>query len=255
MKRLLVLFALTCLPLQAQNAAPEPDAPFKDFTNLPPEQRNEFALAYQEAARLFQQKRIFEALEKIHAAERIFPDSAALLNLKGIALIEFRSFDKASAAFERALEITPGAPGVLFNLAEVAFVTHEWKTAADRFEALLPKLTAGDLSLVRLIDYKILLCDLKLGRVDEARQRAEKYTYLDDSPFYYYAQASLANLDGNPEEAQQWLGRANRIFRTPALLSPWQDTLMEYNRGKEGAAAKVLGIPVAPAPESQSGPE
>jgi tetratricopeptide (TPR) repeat protein len=248
MKRLFALLALTCLPLQAQNPAAAP--PAKDFSNLPEDKRREFAVAYQEAARLFQQKRIFESLEKIQAAERIFPDSAALLNLKGIALIEFRSFDKASAAFSRALEITPDAPGVLFNLAEISFVTHDWKAAVERFEALLPKLTVGDLPLVRLIHYKILLSELKLGRTDEARQRAGKYTYLDDSPFYYYAQASLANQDGDPEEAQQWLGRANRIFRTPALLSPWQDTLMEYNRSKETEATKVIGIPVAPAVDS-----
>jgi len=247
MKRLLILFALTCLPIQAADTAAPAAAPIKDFTNLPPDKRTEFAKTFEEASRLFQQKRIFEALEKIDSAERIFPDSAALLNLKGIALIEFRSFDKASAALTRALEITPEAPGVLFNLAEISFVTHDWKTAAERFEALLPKLAKGDLGLVRLMHYKILLSYLKLERIEEARQMANKYTYLDDSPYFYYAQASLAYHDGKPEEAQQWLARATRIFRTPALLSPWQDTLMEYNRSKEGTEseeAKVLGIPV-----------
>lgn len=239
MKRLLVLFALACL--QAGHAAA---APTEEFTNLSAEKRNEFAKTYDEAARFFQQKRIFEALEKIDAAERIFPGSAALLNLKGIALIEFRAFDKANAAFDRALEITPDAPGVLFNKAEVSFVTHNWKDAAERFEALLPRLTAGDVGLVRLIHYKILLAKLKLGRIDEARILANKYDYLDDSPYYYYAQASLAFHDGKPEAAQQWLARATRIFRTPVLLSPWQDTLMEFNRSKEAEDSKVLGIPV-----------
>lgn len=244
MKRLLTIITLlAAAPLHAATApAPSATTP-QDFSNLPPDKRNLFAQAYQEASRLFQQKRIFEALEKIDAAERIYPESAALHNLKGIALIEFRAFDKATAAFNRSLQITPDQPGVLFNLAEVAFVTHDWKTAAERFQALIPRLAPSDAGLLRLIEYKILLAKLKLGQAEEARKLATKYDYLDDSPFYYYAQASLAYHDGKPEEAQQWLSRATRIFRTAALLSPWQDTLMEYNRDTN-ATEKVTGIPV-----------
>jgi tetratricopeptide (TPR) repeat protein len=244
MKRL--LFILTLASSTALDAAPASPAPrpVQDFSNLTQDKRNEFAEIYQEASRLFQQKRIFETLEKLDAAERIFPDSAALLNLRGVALIEFRSFDKATAAFTRALEINPEMPGVKFNLAEIAFVTHDWKAAAERFEALIPQLSKDDTGLLRLIEYKILLSKLKLGQVDDARKLATKYDFLDDSPFYYYAQASLAYHDGKPEDAQQWLGRATRIFRTSALLSPWQDTLMEYNRKPGGDDAPVLGIPV-----------
>jgi len=57
---------------------------------------------------------------------------------------------------------------------------------------------------------------------------ADKYNYQDDSPYYYYAKAALAFDDKDLVAAEKWMGRAARIFRDPRILSPWQDTMMEY---------------------------
>ena len=78
------------------------------------------------------------------------------------------------------------------------------------------------------MEFKILLCKKKLGLDDDVLILADKYDYLDDSPYYYYCKAALAYEEENLIEAEQWLARAKRIFRDPNVLAPWQDTLVEY---------------------------
>jgi len=234
MKRLPLLLLLLSSPLhaQAEPAAEEKSAvdsllsSQKEFLNLPEEQRKEFAKNFGEAARYFQQKRIFETLDSLDKAEKIFPKSAELLNLRGSCYVEMRAFDKATAAFGKALEFNPDNTSIKFNVAEVLFVTKQWQKAHDLFSEILKTISESTLS--RLVEFKILLCKKKLGMADEVVMLAEKYDYQDDSPYYYYAQAALAYEDGDLLKAEEWLARANRIFQDPNIIAPWQDTLVEF---------------------------
>lgn len=237
-------FLLTCLlltgPLHAQ-AVPAPDAdesetPIqaellpnqKDFLNLPEEKRTEFAKNFGNASRFFQQKRIFECLDAISEAEAIFPQSAELMNLRGSCYVEMRAFDKATAAFNEALKITPKNTSIRFNVGEVMFVTKQWQQAHDIFQEVLREIPENNTALSRLVEFKILLCKVKLGLKDEFTILAQKYDYQDDSPYHYYAQAALAYEKEELLEAEEWLGRANRIFQDPNVIAPWQDTLVEF---------------------------
>ncbi|MEY3897761.1 MAG: hypothetical protein RLZZ214_3282 [Verrucomicrobiota bacterium] len=226
-------------PLAAQNEAkPVEKMPVADaktlmpnqqaFLNLPEERRNEFIKHLGEANRLFQQKRIFETLEEIEKAMKIFTDSPEVYNLRGSCFVEMRSFDKALADFQKAISYTKDNPSIEFNIAEVYFVTKEWKKAVDLFEKIMKVLPPENIALGRLVEFKILLSKKKLGLKDEVTILAEKYDFLDDSPFYYYAQAALAYDNNNLIKAEEWLAIAGRIFQDPNVLAPWQDTLVEY---------------------------
>jgi tetratricopeptide (TPR) repeat protein len=226
-------------PLAAQNEAkPIEKMPVTDaktlmpnqqaFLNLPEERRNEFIKHLGEANRLFQQKRIFETMEEIEKAMKIFTDSPEIYNLRGSCFVEMRSFEKALADFQRAISYTKDNPSIEFNIAEVYFVTKEWKKSVDLFEKIMKALPPENTALGRLVEFKILLCKKKLGLKDEVTILAEKYDFLDDSPFYYYAQAALAYDNNNLIKAEEWLAIAGRIFRDPNVLAPWQDTLVEY---------------------------
>ncbi len=234
MKRFFLPFLLLTAPLHAQEPASEEPSvqellpSQREFLNLPEEQRREFAKHFGEAARYFQQKRIFECLEALEEAEKIFSNSAELLNLKGSCYVEIRAFEKAISAFNDALEISPDNTSIRFNVAEVLFVTQQWQKSHDKFVEILKDIPEGNSSLGRLIEFKILLCKKKLGLDEEVVILAEKYDYLDDSPYYYYAQAALAYSDEDFAEAEKWLARANRIFRDPNIIAPWQDTLVEF---------------------------
>lgn len=255
MKRFLLPCLLLLSPLHAQEeAAPdaeEKEAPIqadllpnqKDFLNLPEEERTEFAKHFGDASRFFQQKRIFECLEAVSEAEAIFSHSAELINLRGSCYVEIRAFDKAMVAFTEALKISPKNTSIRFNVGEVLFVTKQWQQAHDIFQEVLREIPMNNTALSRLVEFKILLCKVKLGQKEEVIILAQKYDYQDDSPFHYYAQAALAYEQKELLQAEEWLGRANRIFQDPNVIAPWQDTLVEFGYiksfyGDDDAAAE-----------------
>jgi tetratricopeptide (TPR) repeat protein len=217
-----------------------------EFENLHPEVRRKYLETVSDAAVLFNQKRIFESLNRIAEADVIFENNPAALNLKGACYVEFRDFGKARECFDRALELqkevlvgvdklTPeerrkrlsSVANVLFNIAEMDFVTEQWESAATRFDELIPDLDPNRTSMIRLIEFKILLCKLKSGKIEEARTLADKHDYLDDSPYHYYGHAALAYEEGDPEAAERLRATARRVFRTAQILSPWEDTMIE----------------------------
>lgn len=237
MKLTALLSSLILLtPLAAQNepapAAKAPDQALlpnqQAFLNLPKEKRDEFIKHLGEATRIFQQKRIFETLEELEKAAAIFKDSPEIHNLRGSCYVEMRSFDKALAEFDKAAAFSKDNPSIGFNIGEVYFVTKEWQKALDIFQQIMKQLPPENLSLGRLVEFKILLCMKKLGKDNEATILAEKYDFLDDSPFHYYAKAALAYDQNDLIKAEEWLATAGRIFRDPNVLAPWQDTLVEY---------------------------
>lgn len=230
----LLSLLVLAMPLAAQNA-PNEAVPKQEllpnqkaFLNLPEESRKEFVKNLSDATRLFQEKRIFEAMEALDKCEKIFVDSPEIMNLRGSCYVEMRAFDKGLAEFRKAQALAKDNPSVEFNIGEVYFVTKEWKKSLEVFEAVLKKMPPSQIAMSRLVEFKILLCKKKLGQDNEATILGEKYTFEDDSPFYYYAQAALAYDRKDLIEAEEWLARAGRIFRDPNILAPWQDTLVEY---------------------------
>ena len=235
---LLTLWVLL-MPLAAQNkTAPVETKPApgkeellpnqKAFLNLPEESRKEFVKHLSEANRIFQQKRVFETLDEIDKAAAIFKDSPEIYNMRGSCYVEMRAFDKAMAEFNKAAALSKDNPSIEFNIAEVFFVTKKWQQCLDLFEKVLKKIPVENISLGRLVEFKILLCKKKLGKKDEVTVLAEKYDFLDDSPYYYYAKAALAYDANDLVKAEEWLAIAGRIFQDPNVIAPWQDTLVEF---------------------------
>ncbi len=200
----------------------------KAFLNLAEERRKDFIKHLNEATRLFQQKRIFETLDEILKAEAIFKDSSEIYNLRASCFVEMRNFDKALEDYNNALKFSQNNPSIQFNIGEVYFVTDEWQKALDVFEKVIKELPESGTALTRLVEFKIMLCKNKLGKKDEVVILSEKYDFLDDSPYYYYAKAALEYEAGNLVKAEEWLAIASRIFKDPNILAPWQDTLVEY---------------------------
>lgn len=250
------LFTLLVLmtPLAAQDAAASADKALsaeaaelqpnqRAFLNLPEESRKDFIKHLGEANRIFQQKRIFETLDELSKAYAIFQDSPEIYNLRGSCYVEMRAFDKALADFKKAIELSKDNPSIEFNIGEVYFVTKEWKKALEVFEKVLKALPQDNIPLGRLVEFKILLCKKKLGMDNDVTILAEKYDFLDDSPYYYYAQAALAYEKNDLIKAEEWLAIAGRIFQDPNVLAPWQDTLVEYGYiksfyGEDASAAE-----------------
>ncbi len=212
----------------ADNSVKTLSAAQLEFSNLSEEKRTEFVNLFTEAQRYFTTMRMFETLEALNKAEKVFPNSVELLNLRGSCYVEIRSFDKAEVAFKRALEISPTNLSVKFNIAECMFVSRQWQAAHDKLQDLLKLMPDNAMMMSRLIEFKFFLCKKKLNLDKEALFLSEKYDYQDDSPYYYYTRAALAFDKKELVEAEEWMARANRIFRDPQIISAWQDTMMEY---------------------------
>jgi len=226
----IVLSALTC-PLFAEEPAADSRelTPIQQaFLNLPEQERARFVEIFNEAVRLFQQKRIFETLEQVHEAKKIFDSSTELMNIEASCYVEIRNFERAHEIYKKAEQLDPGNPSIKFNIAEVYFVTRNWQEALDRFTALLALIDESNTGLARIVEFKILLCKIRLGKEEEAIALAGKYDFRDDSPYYYYANAALAFEEKDFVKAQEWLQMAGRVFQNPAALAPWQDTLIEF---------------------------
>ena len=200
---------------------------WREFMNLPLEKRKEFGSKLIKTQNLFQQKRIFDTLESIDELEKVFPKHPSALNLKGACYVELRSFGKAKNIFQKILEISPENTNMQFNLAEIEFVTKNWQEAHSSFEALIPKVK-NNKAMMRLCEFKLLLCKLKLERLEEAKALAAKYDSWDDSPFYYYARAALFYHENKSREAIAEIRNAQFVWSNPKTLSAWQDTLVEY---------------------------
>ena len=235
---LLSLFVLVT-PLAAQDALkPVEKMPVVDakalapnqqaFLNLPEESRKDFVKHISEATRLFQQKRIFETMEELDKTEKIFADSPEIYNVRGSCFVEMRAFDKALIEFQKARSFTKDNTSIDFNIAEIYFVTKEWKKCLDLMGKIIKTLPQQNIALGRLVEFKMLLCMKKLGMNAEAATLADKYDFLDDSPYYYFAQAALAYDKKDLVKAEEWLAIAGRIFQDPNVLAPWQDTMVEY---------------------------
>lgn len=228
---LICLLPLAVLRAQEPPAPQQKLQPFQvEFSNLPEAKRKDYTTKLRDAQRLYGEKRIFEALEKANEATKIFEKDPELMTLMGACQVEFRNFDKAMEYFKAANDLVPDQTSILFNIAELHFVTKNWAAAEGDLTKVI-KITsaeASNIQLSRLVEFKLLLTKLKLGKKDEALQLSKKYDFLDDSPYPFYAEAAIAFDAGKEIEAEAAMGRANRIFRTPALLSPWQDTMVEY---------------------------
>lgn len=231
----LLALLLTALPLAAQNPSKPGGTDLesltpnqKAFLNLPEERRTEFVKHLGEANRLFQQKRTFECLDVLAKASAIFPDSPEIHNMRGSCYVEMRSFDKALQEYEKAAALSKDNPSIQFNIGEVYFVTRQWQKSYDVFAGVLKQLPQEAVSMARLAEFKQLLCLLRLDRGKEAAMLAEKYDYMDDSPFHYFANAALAYEKKDELKAEEWMAMAGRIFNDPAILSAWQDTMIEF---------------------------
>jgi tetratricopeptide (TPR) repeat protein len=243
----LPLFSLTAqvaptgdIPAPANTAkeTPDPDESAKpekeieqyriDLDNLPLEQKKIYWNALMRAEQVFNQKRIFECLESIHEAELIYPNNPSALNLKGACYVEFRAFEKAATAFDTALVADPENINVLFNKAEIDFVTQNWQSAHDQLEKLLPEYKGNQENMKDLIIFKVLLCKLKLNDKAGVDALLKDTTFLDDTPLYYYGIAAIAYSEERTVDAEVWLARASRIFGQSGVIAPWQDTLIEF---------------------------
>lgn len=213
----------------AFHAVANPEKELRDiqklFDGLTMNEREAHITFIKKAEKSIREKNLFKALEYIDEAEKIFSKNEATYVLRGACLTEFDMLDRALEEFEKALSINPSSVVNNHNKYEILFAKKDWQAAHDGFLDLIELLkeNQGDISL---IEFKVMLCKLKLGKIEAAKVLSEKYNYMDDTPFYYYSQAALAYEVNQKSTAEEYLKTAMRVFPNEALIHAWNDTLV-----------------------------
>lgn len=185
-----------------------------------------------------------EAMEKLNLAEELQPGSPIIPNARGSIFTAMRIFDKARECFLQAKERSPGSFEPQFNLTELDFVQGKYKEAEAAFAQLLTDNPKIRMQVRHLIQFKILVCQLKQDKLPEAETTMKAFTFMDDTPAYYFTKASFAFQKKNKPEAQEWLAKASAIFKLPDN-APYLDTLMEARW------IENISVPEKPNPEAK----
>lgn len=215
---LLLTFGLGLATTQAQTSAPAAPVVSDDVRTLLVEARDlRIKHAYT------------EALMKLDEAEKLAPSLPDIYALRGDIYLapRRRDFDLAKPQFEKAVELQPDSPLPKFNLGEFYFVKGEYSTALDLFTKLAADFPKLPMMVRHLVHYKRVLCELKLGRRPVAEQIiADNFTFMDDTPAYYFSKAALAFDSADVPKAQEWVQRGVAAFKGPAC-EPYYDAFKE----------------------------
>lgn len=236
MPRCLAVLAITCLsfsPLLRSQESPPPAAPAPATPTQPTapqlteEERAKFSKLISEAQQFQAQSQLLDAMEKINEAELIHPGTAILHNMRGSVYTAMRDFDKAQQQFEIARVLHSGAFEPRFNLNELAYVRGNYAEAEKGFTELLNTYPKLRVEIRHITLFKILVCQLKQNNLSGAETTAKNFTFMDDTPAYYYAKAAVYFQKEDRIEGHTWVNKAAQIFQRPEQTIPYVDSLIE----------------------------
>lgn len=183
----------------------------------------------QEAYGLQNRKRYLDALMKLDEAEKLTPANPEIFNLRGSIYLsaQMRDIEKARGEFSKSQELQPEALPPRFNLAELEFVAGNHLAAERAFRGILQKFDTLPQPMRHMIQFKILVALVKQKKMAEAESELKaNFDFLDETPAYYFGKAVLALANGNEREGNEWLAKAQIIYKKPENL-PYLDSLME----------------------------
>lgn len=225
--------ALPSAAIPGGNAAPAaaPATTLPGLEKLSEADRKTVAKGIADVASFMRGVRLQESLETLNDIEKLTGDFHIVSNLRGAVFTKMRDFKAARAEFEKAVTLTKTMQRESyypkFNLAEINFVEKKWPEARKAFSDLLTNSNVPDTGSRRLMEYKVLICQLQEKQPDAAREMAVKFDQYDnDSPAFYFANAAIAFSKDQKEEAEEWLASAGKIY-PKEINDAFQDSLVE----------------------------
>lgn len=183
----------------------------------------------QEAQSLQMRKRYTDALTKLDEAEKLDAKRGEIYNMRGGIYItaQLRDLEHARAEFIKARDLLPGTLPPVFNLAEVDFVKHDWAAAETAFKAVLAQFPKLPVQARHLVLFKVQVCLVKQDKIAEAQKLLdENFTFMDDTPAYYFSKAILALHTKDTQKGNEWLFKGQKIFKPPHSTA-YVDSLVE----------------------------
>lgn len=161
----------------------------------------------------FDSKKYDDALKKLTELNDRNPGDPFVLNLFGAAYTRKKDYAKAKKYFDQSLEKVPDFFPAKFNLGELMFLQRQYAEALEFFSKMLEKDPRNE-----LLQFKVFLCLLQLGKKDEAQKALGRVKYPGDTPAWYYSQAAWESKQGNNKKAIEYLTGAKYIFGPKTAL-------------------------------------
>lgn len=133
-------------------------------------------------------------------------EDLAVLNLRAAALTRAGQYGEAAEIFSAILRANPDYFPAAFNAAEVRFLAGDKEGALEAFRQLRRRDPRNE-----LLRFKVFLCQLSLGREEEAAKTAAAMNAAGLTPAWYYAQAVIARRQGDEAGARKHLRAAQAI--------------------------------------------
>lgn len=246
------------------------------MTEAPP---NDIAATLQRLNELLQRDANEEAVQLAAGARRLYPVSAELIHLHGIALLRLGRRRDAQLAMNRAAELAPGNMELQCNLASLSLADGKPGAAIGRLQRALATapghpavlqalgtafMTTGQLVQARdafalaakhlpqhpAIRVNLATAEMELGRMPEAEQQLREA--LQQAPSFDVAHALLGHmmhLQNRPHEAAAALLKASKLAPKNAQYM-FQAALMLDEAGDLSAANAAFADSLARGPNS-----
>lgn len=178
-----------------------------------PQISRESKLLIQGALADFDAKNYDAALKKLESVDAKSPDDPFVQNLLGAAYTKKKDYATAQKYFEKALATQPGFFPAMFNVGELFFLQRQYAEALEYFLKM-----KGQDPRNELLQFKIFLCQLQLGKKEDAAKSLKGINYPGDTPAWYYGQAAWESKNGNNKKALEYVTGAQYIFGPKTAL-------------------------------------
>ena len=233
MKKLLTLLAAALPLLAAAQDTPPPAAPPAAAelgdAKLSEADQQKLIKIFQDVQEMRKQNRFTDAIAKLDEAEKISPKNGLIFTMRGDIHLapRRRDFDLAKEQFLKAKELDPQNAGPAFNLAELEFARHDFPTASAAFRKLVADFPKLPQVIRHLALSRVVICEARQKKFDEAEKLIkESFTFMDDTPAYYFSNAAISFAKKDEKMAQEWMLRATSIFKEQQV-GPYIDAFKE----------------------------
>lgn len=197
MKRLRVLLFLPVFTVQAQETVPAD----------PLLQQQRFAAALRQATTAYDRGEFKNALAQLDILSGAQANDLSALNLRAAALTKLGQYEEAFRIFQEILKNNPDYFPAAFNAAEVQFLAGDREGSLETFRRLRQRDPQNE-----LLRFKVFLCQMALGRGEQAAKTAKAMQPAGATPSYYYAQALMARGAGDEGKARKNLKAARALY-------------------------------------------
>lgn len=197
------------------------------LSNLSATERAAYLQAFQAAKAAFAANQLAVCNTHLNTCELYFKGNPNVWLLRASICINLGRYEDALRYIKQVQEIEPDNDVVQLNLSLLHMARGNYEQSLEETTSLLSKLdtSMAHQGLRHSLLYRSFLCLLMLNREADAKELVATITPLDDSPLYYYCQAALCMMNGNPVAATQELNTADTIYATDGHLPTYKQNL------------------------------